>query len=153
MRVIPKVKTASKHALLADFTWDFFSILHRVRTWLQVIFTCSHTWSSFWTACTWVAMKMVKDWFSGLVADFYNAGIQKLVTQYDKCLNLHGDYVGKWFKIYSNDVKCFYFHFFFCNHRMVFTFWTTYVVPIDIYLIGLGKGALCYFCLLGGYLL
>jgi hypothetical protein len=25
-------------------------------------------------------VKMVKDWFIGLVADFYNAGIQKLVT-------------------------------------------------------------------------
>jgi hypothetical protein len=24
--------------------------------------------------------KMVKDWFNGLVADFYDAGIQKLVT-------------------------------------------------------------------------
>jgi hypothetical protein len=24
--------------------------------------------------------KAVKDWFSGLAADFYNAGIQKLVT-------------------------------------------------------------------------
>jgi hypothetical protein len=24
--------------------------------------------------------KIVKDWFTGLVADFYNAGIQKLVT-------------------------------------------------------------------------
>jgi hypothetical protein len=33
---------------------------------------------------------MVKKWFIGLGADFYNAGIQKLVTQYDKCLNLHG---------------------------------------------------------------
>jgi hypothetical protein len=24
--------------------------------------------------------KMVKDWFNGLAADFYNAGTQKLVT-------------------------------------------------------------------------
>jgi hypothetical protein len=39
--------------------------------------------------------KTVKDWFNGLVADFYNAGIQKLITRYDKCLNLHGDYVEK----------------------------------------------------------
>jgi hypothetical protein len=37
--------------------------------------------------------KTVKDWFSGLAADFYDAGIQKLVTRYDKCLNLHGDCV------------------------------------------------------------
>jgi hypothetical protein len=36
-----------------------------------------------------------KDWFNGLAVDFYDAGIQKLVTQYDKCLNLHGDYIQK----------------------------------------------------------
>jgi hypothetical protein len=39
--------------------------------------------------------KIVKDWFSGLAADFYNADIQKLITRYDKCLNHHGDYVEK----------------------------------------------------------
>jgi hypothetical protein len=32
--------------------------------------------------------KMVKDWFNGLAADFYDAGIQKLVIQY-KSLNFH----------------------------------------------------------------
>jgi hypothetical protein len=36
--------------------------------------------------------KMVKDWFSGLVADFYDADILKLITQY-KSLNLHQNYV------------------------------------------------------------
>jgi hypothetical protein len=35
----------------------------------------------------------VKEWFSGLAADFYDAGIQKLATRYDKRLSLHGDYV------------------------------------------------------------
>jgi hypothetical protein len=39
--------------------------------------------------------KTVIDWFNGLAADLYDPGIQKLVTQYDKCLNLHGDYVEK----------------------------------------------------------
>jgi hypothetical protein len=39
--------------------------------------------------------KIVKDWFNGLAADFYNAAIQRLVTRYDKCLNLHWDYVEK----------------------------------------------------------
>jgi hypothetical protein len=29
--------------------------------------------------------KMVKDWFMELAADFYDAGIQKLVTRYGKC--------------------------------------------------------------------
>jgi hypothetical protein len=28
--------------------------------------------------------KTVKDWFIGLAADFYDTGIQKLVTRYDK---------------------------------------------------------------------
>jgi hypothetical protein len=39
--------------------------------------------------------KVVKDWFNGCVANFYNAGIQKLVTRYHKCLGVHGEYVGK----------------------------------------------------------
>jgi hypothetical protein len=39
--------------------------------------------------------KTVTNLFSGLTADFYEAGIQKLIKQYDKCLNLHGDYVEK----------------------------------------------------------
>jgi hypothetical protein len=39
--------------------------------------------------------KTVKDWFSGLVANFYNAGIQKLITRFNKCLNLYGDSVEK----------------------------------------------------------
>jgi hypothetical protein len=37
--------------------------------------------------------KTVKNWFNGLAADCYGAGVQKLVTRYDKCLDLHGDYV------------------------------------------------------------
>jgi hypothetical protein len=44
--------------------------------------------------CSDEVKKTVKDWFNGLAADFYDAGIQKLVTRY-KCLNLHGDYVEK----------------------------------------------------------
>jgi hypothetical protein len=39
--------------------------------------------------------KAVKDWFSEMATDFYNAGIQKLVTLYDKCQHLRGDYVEK----------------------------------------------------------
>jgi hypothetical protein len=51
--------------------------------------------------------KTVKDWFNGLAVDFCDGGIQKLVTRY-KCLNLHGDYVEKLFKVWSNDVKYFF---------------------------------------------
>jgi hypothetical protein len=56
-------------------------------------------------ARAWVAMKKTdKDWFNGLAADLYDAGIQKLVTRY-KCLNLRADYVEKLFKVCSNYVK------------------------------------------------
>jgi hypothetical protein len=41
------------------------------------------------------AKKMVKDWFHGLAADVYDAGTQKLITRYDKSLNLHGVYAEK----------------------------------------------------------
>jgi hypothetical protein len=37
---------------------------------------------------------MVKDWFSGLVSALcYDADIQKLIIQYGKPQNLHGDYI------------------------------------------------------------
>jgi hypothetical protein len=36
----------------------------------------------------------VKEWLNGLV-EVYDEGIQKLVTRYDKCLNVGGDYVEK----------------------------------------------------------
>jgi hypothetical protein len=35
----------------------------------------------------------VKEWLNGLAAEVYDEGIQKLVTRYDKCLNVGGDYV------------------------------------------------------------
>jgi hypothetical protein len=64
-----------------------------------VIFTCSHTWKQFLgdmhIGSNEEVKKTVKDSFSGLVADFYDADIQKLVTRYDKCLSIHGDYVEK----------------------------------------------------------
>jgi histone-lysine N-methyltransferase SETMAR len=37
----------------------------------------------------------VKEWLNGLAAEVYEEGIQKLVTRYDKCLNVGGDYVEK----------------------------------------------------------
>jgi hypothetical protein len=38
---------------------------------------------------------VVQDWLKCLAAIPFDAGTQKLVTRYDKCLNLHGDYVKK----------------------------------------------------------
>jgi histone-lysine N-methyltransferase SETMAR len=37
----------------------------------------------------------VNTWFSSQAASFYDAGIQKLVPRYDKCLNKGGNYVEK----------------------------------------------------------
>jgi histone-lysine N-methyltransferase SETMAR len=37
----------------------------------------------------------VKEWLNGLAAEIYDECIQKLVTHYDKCLNVGGDYVEK----------------------------------------------------------
>ena len=34
----------------------------------------------------------VKDWLSSQLATFHDAGIVKLVSHYDKCLNSEGDY-------------------------------------------------------------
>ncbi|PNF26371.1 hypothetical protein B7P43_G17995 [Cryptotermes secundus] len=41
------------------------------------------------------AETVVTRWFQSQAADFYNTGIQKLVSRYDKCLNSGGDYVEK----------------------------------------------------------
>jgi hypothetical protein len=38
---------------------------------------------------------IINTWFASQAASFYNAGIQKLVPRYDKCLNNGGNYVEK----------------------------------------------------------
>jgi hypothetical protein len=77
----------------------FSSILPTAWTWLQVIF---HLFTHLEQFLVGMRMgsdeevkKTIKDWFSGLVANFYDVGLQKLITLYGKSLNLHGDYVGK----------------------------------------------------------
>jgi hypothetical protein len=40
-------------------------------------------------------MEGVKTWLSSMMADFFDTGIQKLIPQYEKCLNSGGDYVEK----------------------------------------------------------
>ena len=37
----------------------------------------------------------VVDWLNSQVAVWYEEGISKLVSRYDKCLNVEGDYVEK----------------------------------------------------------
>jgi hypothetical protein len=41
----------------------------------------------------------VMDWLTSQAAVWYEEGISKLVSQYDKCLNVQGDYVDKWVKV------------------------------------------------------
>jgi hypothetical protein len=38
---------------------------------------------------------VVREWLNGLAAEVCDEGIQKLVTRYDKCLNVGGDCVEK----------------------------------------------------------
>jgi hypothetical protein len=37
----------------------------------------------------------VNNWLHNLVAPFFDEGLQKLVSRYDKCLNMNGIYVEK----------------------------------------------------------
>jgi histone-lysine N-methyltransferase SETMAR len=41
------------------------------------------------------AEMVVTQWFKSQAADFYDTGIQKLVSRYDKCLNSGDEYVEK----------------------------------------------------------
>jgi hypothetical protein len=41
----------------------------------------------------------VVDWLNRLVAGWYDVGISKLVSHYDKCLNVESDYVEKLVKV------------------------------------------------------
>jgi hypothetical protein len=40
-------------------------------------------------------MEGVKTWLSSQAADFFDTGAQKLIPQYDNCLNSCSDYVEK----------------------------------------------------------
>jgi hypothetical protein len=40
-------------------------------------------------------MEGVKTWLSSMATDFFDTGVQKLVPQYNKCLNSSCDYVEK----------------------------------------------------------
>jgi hypothetical protein len=67
----------------------------------------------------------VKEWINGLAVKVYDEGTQKLVTRYDKCLNVGGDYVQK---NLVSVIMIYYFLFIFHYSQTVFTFWTTLVL-------------------------
>lgn len=48
--------------------------------------------------------------FKCQTAEFFDDRIQKLVPRLDKCLNVYGDYVGKWENIYILVYDTIYVH-------------------------------------------
>jgi hypothetical protein len=55
-------------------------------------------------------MEGVKTWLSSMAADFFDTGIQKLIPQYDKCLNSGRDYIEKQLKYVL--IFCIQYNFF-----------------------------------------
>jgi len=45
-----------------------------------------------------------KEWLNVLAADVYDEGIQKLITRYDRCLNVGGNCVEKYLRVCNNDI-------------------------------------------------
>jgi hypothetical protein len=85
--------------LTQDFNWDIFFPIHPFSPdraasdfhTLEAVLIDIHMGSN-------VVKKTVKERSSLLAADLYNAGIQKFIAQYGKCLNLGRDYVEKYFR-------------------------------------------------------
>ena len=75
-------------------------VVHHVfHTWPQVIFTCSEHRRRI---LGWQTLQKrrrvkydVKQWLNGLRAGVYDEDIDKLVTRYEKCLNVDGECVEK----------------------------------------------------------
>ena len=92
---------ARTQALLHKFRWDVFDhplnspdlaprdfhLFSRMEVWLGTKRLRVKTNEEL--------MDGVKGWLSSQPATFYGAGIVKLVSRYDKCLNSEGDYVEK----------------------------------------------------------
>jgi hypothetical protein len=84
MWVILKVKTISTHALFADFIWAIIFHSPYIPDLAVSDFRLFAHLKQFLDGTRVVSneevKKTVKDWFSGLAADFCDAGIQKLIT-------------------------------------------------------------------------
>jgi len=88
---------ACTQALLLKFCWDLFD--HPSYS-LDLAPSDFHLflWMKVWLGTQRLRVKMnelmdgVKDWLSSQPATFYDAGIVKLMSCYDKCLKSEGDY-------------------------------------------------------------
>ena len=55
---------------------------------------------------------------NGLVAKVYDQGIQKLVTCYDKCLKVDGDYAEKNLRVCNSDILNLFLLFIFLRYKI-----------------------------------
>ena len=90
---------ARTNALIRLFNWEIFvhppyspdlapsdyHLFTKVKVWLDT--QRFHTYEEL--------MDRVNNWLHNLAAPFFDAGPQKLVSWYDKCLNVDGNYVKK----------------------------------------------------------
>jgi hypothetical protein len=91
--------TAHINSLIKLFNWEIFDhlpyspdlaprdyhLITKMNVWLAT--QCFHTNEGL--------MDRVKYWLHNLAALFFHEGLQKLVSRYDKCLNVDGNYVEK----------------------------------------------------------
>ncbi|GBM27803.1 hypothetical protein AVEN_269755-1 [Araneus ventricosus] len=88
--------TLPTQGLLLQFKWDVFNPTPTARTLLLPIIICSLTRRNGLGHSTLKSDELqnaMTSWLNSLAAEFYAERICKLVKRYDKCLNVHGDYV------------------------------------------------------------
>jgi len=90
---------ARTNALIKLFNWEIFDhppyspdlatsnyhLFTKIKVWLAT--HCFHTNKEL--------MDGVNNWLHNLAAPFFDEGLQKLVSRYNKCLNVDGSYVEK----------------------------------------------------------
>ena len=82
------------------------SIQHIVQTWPKVIFTCSHHWRNFWVedaSKRWRSERCYQGVFKWTGSRGLWWRHKKVITCYDKGLNVRGDYVEKKLRVCNNN--------------------------------------------------
>jgi histone-lysine N-methyltransferase SETMAR len=90
---------ARTNALIKVFNWEIFDH-HPYSPDLALINYHLFTKMKVWLATqrfhnNEALMDGVNNWLHNLAAPFFDEGLQKLVSRYDKCLNVDGNYVEK----------------------------------------------------------